>query len=883
MQKTLHQVGFEERASLPPKKRFPVNISGTWGILIAALMFAGVTAAEPGAKLPLADVLRLPDQTLPEMNQAVNISLPALPSKQGMTIILRFRMVSYTEAVAGCNLNGEVELNGAPISRYTVGGDERLIGRSPTFEFAEQYSGGFDVFVGPKLDVLFAPDVDAGDRATRDGLGATFVLDISDLVRGVDGNMLTIRNTRQPSLLSKRYDLIVRDIEVGWLRRDLLPKSPNMIPERTVLKTGVSAGPLRLTWGTGGGFAVSAEKGQELLVETGIGMKKSVTSDLIAADEAAQGAARVQVQPFGPAGFQASAEWPGFKLQRTVELKNGVAIWKERWTNTGNEIAALPFRHRLFLREGAAKFVLTGDTNISSIGASAVNPTIFIGSCKEIGNGFGVAAESDWLRLLSYYRNEGGVGEIYSETLALAPGSSIDFALAIMPVQDGGGYWTFINDLRWRWGLNDFCVQLPIFWDFTRAEGKTPEEVMTKSLGHLGPIMVAAGPWLRGEADIHNVSLKYGGQYPKLAAGAPPVPGRSPDFDVETFLTFKHRATFQDKFKQEVECLRKTLPQVKVIQRMHPSMETVYKPLLALWPYAEDAILTKDGTVFEDPTYSNIYFGEQVKKDWGILYFVPRPGSAYLEALLGGVRMSMDACGGDGIYCDEFSWAFRARLYSRYDYSRWDGYSADLDTEGKILRLKSDNAFETESCQLRILGEVLRREKFFLGNGGAALRSVNSLPVARFKEGGNGVAEMVDAHLANVPLILGNFGDEKTLKGIFDSVKTCLSMGCVYSPMGANLLLEGPDNFVCKLYPITILELGPGCVKGRERMVSTVSGSYAWPGRAATVRFYVYDATGKLLSRDQTRKIGADAKLELQVPESGMVIAEVMEEQKIKK
>lgn len=843
---------------------------------------ADVATKEPSTKLLLADVLRLPDQTLPEMKQAVNISLPALPSKPGMTIILRFRMVSYTPAVAGCNLNGAVELNGAPISRYTVGGDERLIGRSPIFEFVEHYSGGFDVFSDLKFDVLFAPDVDTGDRATRDGLGATFMLDISDLARGVDGNMLTIRNTRQPVLLNKRYDLIVRDIEVGWLRRDLLPKPLNMIPERTAIKTGVSAGQLRLMWGAGGGFAVSAENGPELMVETGIGMKKSVASNLIAADEAAQVATRVQVQPFGPAGFQANAEFLGFNLRRTVELKDGVAIWKERWTNTGNQIAALPFRHRFFLREEAAEFVLTGDTNISSIGASAANPTIFIGSRKNIGNGFGVVVESDWLRLLAYYRNEGGVGEIYSETLALAPGASIDFVLSIMPVQDGGGYWTFINDLRRRWGLNDFCVQLPIFWEFTRAGGSTIEEVMTKSLGHLGPIMVVLAPWLRFQADIYNVSSKYGGQYPKLAAGAQTAPGRSPDFDVETFLTFKHRTAFQDKFKQEVECMRRMLPQVKVIQQMHPSMETVYKPLLARWPYAEDAIMTKDNTVFEDSTYSRIYFGEQVEKDWGILYFVPRPGSAYLEALLGGVRMSVDACGGDGIYADEFSWATRQRFYSRYDYSRWDGYSADMDMEGNILRLKSDNAFETESCQLRIIGEVLQRGKFFLGNGEAVLRSVNSLPVARFVEGGNGVAAMVDAHLANVPLILGNFGDEKTLKGIFDSVKTCLSIGCLYSPMGANLLLEGSDNFVCKLYPITIQELGPGCVKGRERMVSTVSGSYAWPKRAATVRLYIYDATGTLLSRDQTRKIGADAKLELQVPESGMVIAEVMEEPEVK-
>jgi len=33
---------------------------------------------------------------------------------------------------------------------------------------------------------------------------------------------------------------------------------------------------------------------------------------------------------------------------------------------------------------------------------------------------------------------------------------------------------------------------------------------------------------------------------------------------------------------------------------MHPAMEAVYKPLISRWPYAEEAILTEKGTIFED-------------------------------------------------------------------------------------------------------------------------------------------------------------------------------------------------------------------------------------------------------------------------------------------
>ena len=125
----------------------------------------------------------------------------------------------------------------------------------------------------------------------------------------------------------------------------------------------------------------------------------------------------------------------------------------------------------------------------------------------------------------------------------------------------------------------------------------------------------------------------------------------------------------------------------------------------------------------------------------------------------------MDQEGLDGIYSDEFSWAGLTRGYSRYDYSRSDGYSADLDEDGGVVRLKSDNAMVTEAAQSAITGECLRRGKFFLGNGGTALRSINDLPIQRFVEGGNGPAYWGQGHLSAVPLVLGNMGDDEDGRG----------------------------------------------------------------------------------------------------------------------
>lgn len=83
---------------------------------IPALLFALAAAvgAGEGARLPLEDARPVADQTL-GLEKAVEIGLPPLPARAGMAIILRFRMVSYTDREAGCNYSGAVELNGVPV------------------------------------------------------------------------------------------------------------------------------------------------------------------------------------------------------------------------------------------------------------------------------------------------------------------------------------------------------------------------------------------------------------------------------------------------------------------------------------------------------------------------------------------------------------------------------------------------------------------------------------------------------------------------------------------------------------------------------------------------------------------------------------------------
>lgn len=850
-------------------------------VLLWALVVSG-ESSPTAATLPLKDVIGVGDRVL-GYRQSEEITLPALPARPGSIIVLRLRAVSYAGHRAGCNYNAMLTLNGAPLGRYTEGGRERMVGRNAMFRFGEWRGGDEDwqIFSGAMIRIMFAPDVDTGDGMTRDGQGATFALDVSDVVRGVDGNVLEVTNIRPRAGADKKRDLILRGIEIGWLDKALLPKPPDRRPSRSAMKDAISLDELRLAQGAAGGFSICGSEGVELLVETALSMDGKAASDLAAGDMRDRStSAEVTVAREGATGYRVTVVWADVTLVRTLHLADGLLHWKERWTNTGKTILGVPFRHRLFLREESARFLLAGDSDSNTLAGCATNPTVFLESRKHRGNGVGIALESDWGRLLSRLSREGGVAEIYTQDLALPPSGSIDITLTATPVRDGGGYWTFVNRVRRRWGVNGGTAERPFFWTWGRARGKTPEEGLKKTLGRLGPVAIMASltkpPWARMGYDR---DILASGRYPRLPRDAPRTPGRTPDLDLDAFLTFAHWEQYWKEYAEFVSLVHRAAPDAQVVQGMEMAHDVVYAPMAHRWPYAEDKIVTAEGEHFESAYYSRAYLGDLVDKGWKSLYYVPRPGSAYLASRLRDGRRSMDDCGGDGLYLDEFSFGER-RGYSRYDYSRWDGYSADLDDRGKVIRLKSDNAFASESAQIQIVAEVRRRGKFFLGNGGAMVRSVNDLKISRFTEGGNGVGAWPRAHLSMVPLILGNFGDSTTRHGVFRNVKACVENGCIYSPCRINLgspVLDGPDNFVCKLYPITIRTIGPGLIKGEQRLIATRSGAFGWPGRDASVTLYAYDEKGDLMHRDALPQVKANASgsLDIAVPPQGLVIAEV--------
>ena len=484
---------------------------------------------------------------------------------------------------------------------------------------------------------------------------------ISEVFSGVDGNTVSITNTRPKKGADGTADVLIQGLEAGWLDRSAIPQPEIAVPERGTISATITRDGLTLAQGTAGGFSVAMEGGPELLVETAIGMDRETPSALLAQDGEAEGVV-VSCGPWTERGFRMVAKFPSFELTRTMRVSGGLVEWSEEWTNTTNEITGLPFRHRLFLRGETARFTLAGDTDANALAGCAANPTVFAESERRTGEGVGVTAESDWLRLLMYVRGEAGVGEVYSECLALPPGGSIRFDLTITPVADGG-YWSFINSVRRRWGVNGTTMERPLFWGYYRVEGEDREDVVRKSLGHLGPIYVTVGGWMRLTADAR---LARGGAYPKLPEGAPPTPGESPDLDLSAFLRFEHRDAWWAAIAESNDLIRRVCPDARVINITHPAMEVVYQPLADRFPIAGQVIRTASGTPFHVHHYDVAHLGAAVEKDWAVYYYTPRPGSAYLQSLIADCRRSMDEAGSDGVYVVQ-------RGNTLFSIARWNG------------------------------------------------------------------------------------------------------------------------------------------------------------------------------------------------------------------
>ena len=844
------------------------------------LLFTDATAQPVSFKQqmtePLEDSVKLGDFDLTAPGKSKAFELPKFPPKKGKIPVLRFRMLSYMLTNSGCNYSAIVNVSGTDLGPVTASNTSRMIGKRPFFEMKSSYKGRAFAYWGRKnaeICVPFGFSFSLVDNDSVDGSATAFILDLSDVLSPVDGNSVKFRNIRNhiPNVSLK---LMVRDCEVGYLDTSKLQKlSSSQVayePLQIVKKRGYNM----LEVGSSGGFVYSSDNGPKLVVESHLSSNLNAPWTVLASDKRkSNGILSVKNRDFGKYGMETEIRFSKdvTLTRRLVIGEDGLLQWREVYKNTGKNIVAVPYHHNLSLGVNEPRIWLSGEPDGAFVPTALSHPTIVLEESKDKQRGMGITFENDMARLVSASKRVNDTAELYTTVLAIAPDKTITLEFSIAPIAQGG-YWTFINDLRKRWKLNSVTATAPFFFDdidlyASFRKGKNLANMLRDNVGSWGTVYLALTPWRIGTWEL--VSHKE--NYAKLPAGTPRAVGKTSDLDIDKFLQFGAHDVIDQEQKHIIDLIHRNLPDVKLVQMNHASMEAVYLPYADRWPYADCVIKDANGKIFHSEHY-DMKLDIFRKKDWVIGYYVPYGGSAYYNFKLAMAQKALDI-GFDGIYVDEFSFAFPVAGYSRYNYLSWDGFSADIGPDNTIQHLKSDNAYTSVAYQHALVNLVRGQGKFFLGNGMAGSRSINNAPCLRFWED---FGRIGCAHIAKVPLILGHKKGESQ-KLVFEGVRYAIANGCVYSPfISSAKYLKGADNFVCKQYPITVVRLMPGGVVGRERLLTAVSGVFDWPcipdGTKAVL--YCYNKNGDRINVGSTTVI-TGGKITLNVPENGLVYAEL--------
>jgi hypothetical protein len=120
---------------------------------------------------------------------------------------------------------------------------------------------------------------------------------------------------------------------------------------------------------------------------------------------------------------------------------------------------------------------------------------------------------------------------------------------------------------------------------------------------------------------------------------------------------------------------------------------------------------------------------------------------------------------------------------------------------------------------------------------------------------------------------LGNPGAIKTFQDIYDDILRKLDHGALYFWYGEGDTVTEP-TIVSDMYPMTFESIHPGTVRGRERIVTKVSGVYGWPENRALHRVHFYDGRGRKRPRPFLTTVdeqGVRTVLDLSEGESAVV------------
>lgn len=530
-----------------------------------------------------------------------------------------------------------------------------------------------------------------------------------------------------------------------------------------------------------------------------------------------------RVKPLGNSGLEIWAESPLYSLRRKLSLHANVLEIEDTLANKREEPVGLICRHELI---SSRRFV----ENFCPGGPEA--PILYL---RMAGGALGIVMEDN----LSRMRFEGNISAwdnlstFRLSNMAVPSKGKLIFRWAIMLMPAQSSYWDFVNALRRRWRVNN-GIEGPLSWIDMEDPLLSAPQRLQAYLQRKKVHLMLLSPWL--------------------------------DYDPGRHDRVWPREEYKEKAIAARQKLKSVQPDIKVLGCIETDWVTIYPEKIPggekLPVFGKGSgglnreqteIIEKSGLPFVDSlkygpdrtTFLELYM--RGGKPQTALSVYPALGNYQYEFLMGQIKFLLDECGLDGFYIDEFSQGWGGPIKN---YGGWDGFSVDVDPlTGRINDKWIDCSLAGLPARLNLVNYALQRGKIVVANTYATAMEENPLPVYRFAETWNLFDPMLTPDGQKPPLlpalcrshlgsmiglgILGHPELQDTARRLMKAVVTYLRHAMLYyhyfiediPEQGPGSGEYGPINH---MFPITPLELGEGFIRGKERIITCISGQFRW-------------------------------------------------------
>lgn len=556
-----------------------------------------------------------------------------------------------------------------------------------------------------------------------------------------------------------------------------------------------------------------------------------------------------------------------YQLDRRVSCEGHRITVTDTVTNISDADVAVMYEVALN-SAGNFRERLLGGMDQPGVRMTSENPSVYVSAGD---NGLGWLAEDDILRLQMDGATSVNSAKVSVRRFALKGGESYSFHWAIYPQSGASDYWDFVNQVRRDWKVNTTVEGPTEFWNVgSTLDLLRDHERLKRYLGRKKLKVIALMPWV----DYDNYNAQTG----------------RPTSREELKILLQEAKTAIQRVDSSIRCigcieanlvtppeqLQRELYEASAnkAQNQYPFTDEQMAMLKThKLPWLDCLLTDRKGRCL----YEVYYRGpEDAKIPMVAMGVYPAPNNSQHRFWLDQARWLLEDVGLDGLYIDQFNMAFDDS--QRYSYDKWDGHTVDVDRDtGKILNRCTDAALVGIEPRRSLADYVIGRGGFMLANTFPEASRMQTAGVHRFNESEWRVdvrtwedgdmppltSDPCKGHFSTPmalgfrPKLYGDWEPEHYAKIIHKGAIAYLRHGLLYSHYETEIPEEGPGSgeygAINHMFPITPVELRPGKVIGKERIVTCVSGPYHWP----------HERRPELLTFDlEGRPCDAEAKFE---------------------